>query len=652
MPRSDFYAPVDRKVRPQDDFYRFATNAWVKRNPIPADQASWAAYHKQQDEVLQQLRDLLEKLARRRNLDPESRKLVAYWRVAMDEELAEKLGADPLVEELARIDAADNRKELPELIARLHNLGAGPFWDYAVAPDIKRNDRHIVELFQSGTCLPERDYYLKTDARSKKIRAEYLKAIARLMRLAGWSRQDAEAAAQTVLALETRLAKASMSSVELRDFQSQYNKMSPAALGKKAKLDWKDYLAAVGVPAAHMRQVIVCQPAFMAECAAILNRAPLEDIKTYLSWHLVESSAPYLSEDFVQASFAFFGKVLSGRKRMRPRWKRAVSELDDMVGFLLGKHYVKEHFPEEAKRRVDALVDDLFAAYRARMSSLPWMSVKTMTKAIEKLDVMRRKIGYPAKWRSYAAFRPDESSFLAMNWAAMRYVVDRGLKKLGKPVDRSEWGMTPQTVNAYCDFVFNEIAFPAAFLQRPHFDKDWIDALNYGAIGSVIGHELTHAFDDQGAQFDKDGNLRNWWAKQDKERFDAEAQRFVKQYGKYVVVDRMKCNGKLTLGENIADVGGIAIAYDALERRVGKQRMHRKQGAYTPAQLFFISYAQTYAGSFRAEEMRRRLQTDPHAPPALRVNAALPNLAEFHEAFGIRPGDKLYRKPADRVQIW
>lgn len=652
MPQSDFYAPVDPEVRPQDDFYRFATNAWVRRNPIPADQASWATYHKLQDEVQEQLRSLLEKLSRKRTLNPEGRKLAAYWQVAMDEELAERLGADPVAEELARIDAIDSRKELLALIARLHNLGAGPFWDYAVAPDIKRNEQHIVELFQSGTCLPERDYYLKNDARSKRIRAEYLKAIAKLMHLAGWTMRDAAAAARTVLDIETRLAEASMSSVELRDIPAQYNKMSPAILAKNAKLDWKGYLAAVGVPARHMRQVIVCQPKFMKECAAILNRVPLEDIKTYLSWHLVESSAPYLSKSFVQADFAFFGKVLSGRKQLRPRWKRAVSELDGMAGFLLGRYYVEEYFPESAKRHVDALVDDLFAAYRARMSALPWMSVRTMAKAIGKLDVMRRKIGYPAKWRSYAGFKPDASSFLAMHWSGMRFAVQRGLAKLGKPVDRSEWHMTPQTVNAYCDFVFNEVVFPAAFLQKPHFDKGWNDALNYGAIGAVIGHELTHAFDDQGAQFDKDGNLKNWWATQDKAKFTAEAERFVKQYGRYVVIDRMKCNGRLTLGENIADVGGLAIAYDALVRHVGEERMHRKQGRYTPAQLFFISYAQSWASSFRTEEMRRRLQTDAHAPPSLRVNAALPNLEEFHEAFGIRPGDKLYRKPGDRVNIW
>lgn len=653
MPRTPaFFSPhLDKKIRPQDDIFQYATKAWAKAHPIPKSQSAWSTFNVLDDEVQHQLKSLLDKLAKSRTTDPEAKKLREYYRAGMDEKLANKLGAEPVLEELARIDAIDSRAELPALMAHLHNLGAGPFWDWCIGPDYKKNTINIVELYQSGLGLPDRDYYIKNDAKSKKIRVAYLKTIARLMKLAGWSASESAAIAKTVFEIETRLAKASMSRVELRDIPAQYNKMSPAALQKTANFDWKGYLDAVGIPTKHVRTLIACQPKFMKESAAILKKTSLDDLKAYLSWHLVLSAAPYLSDEFVKASFDFYGKVISGKKEQRPRWKRVISDIDDSIGELLGKRYVKEYFPESAKKRVDALIDDLFATYRARMTALPWMSVKTMAKAIEKLDAMRRKIGYPTKWENYAAFKPDSSSFLAMSWAATRYGVKREIKKLGKPVDRNEWGMTPQTVNAYCSFTFNEIVFPAAFLQKPFFHKDWSDALNYGGLGSVIGHELTHAFDDQGSGFDKDGNLKNWWSKADKVKFDAEAKRFVKQYGAYEVVDGLKCNGELTLGENIADVGGLAIAYEALERRLGK-KLHVKSGGFTPAQEFFIANAQGWGGNMRPEERRRRVITDPHAPHDMRVNVAFSNLQEFHDAFDVKPGDKLYRKPADRVGIW
>ena len=648
-----FYDPtLDKKIRPQDDFYRYANDAWIKANPIPASHAIWRSSDTLTDAVQFRLKAILERLAKSRTRDADATKLRAYYATGMDERLAERLGAKPLAGDLARVAALEDRAKLPALIARFHNMGIPAFWDWYVGPDLKRNDETIFEVNQDGLGLPDRDYYLKGDAKSRKVRAEYAKAVARLMRLAGWPARDAASAAKAVLRIEKALAEASMSRVELRNFHAQYNKMSPAALTKVAPgVDWRAYVAAVGVRPAHARKIIVCQPKFMKAAAAIVAKAPLADIRTYLSWHLVANAAPYLNDAFVRAHFAFFGKVLSGKKEIRPCWKRVINELDGHVGFLLGKQYVKEHFPESAKRRIDALIDDLFAAYRARMTTLPWMSVDTMAKAIEKLDAMRRKIGYPKKWRSYAAFRPDASSYLAMHRAGVRFHVRRALGKLGKPVDRSEWGMKPHEVNAYCSFIFNEIVFPAGILQKPFFDASWDDALNYGGIGAVIGHELTHAFDDKGAGFDKTGNLKNWWKKSDKRKFDAAARRVVAQYGEHVVIDGMRCNGALTVGENIADIGGLAIAFEALGRRLGS-RLDEKAGEFTHAQRFFIAYAQTWAGSTRPAEARRRVMTDPHAPSELRVNVALPNLQAFHDAFGIRPGDKMYRKPADRVGIW
>lgn len=653
MPRTpDFYSKtLDKKIRPQDDLYEYTNKAWVKAHPIPKSQVAWSTFNVINDDLQYQLKALLDKLAKSRVADPEMKKLQAYYRVGMDTKLANELGIDPILEELARIDAVDTREEIPALLGRLHNLSSYGFWDWAVGPEWKDNTRNVLELFQSGLGLPDRDYYTKTDATSKKLRAEYLKAIAKMMKLAGWSAKDAAAAAKTILALETKLAKASLTSVELRDIKAQYNKMNVAKLRDTADFDWDTYLAAIGVPKKHTKHMIVGHPKFMKESAAILKKGKLEDIKVYLSWHLIQSTAPFLGDDMVKARFDFFEKILSGRKEQKERWKIVIGNIDARLGDLLGKLYVKKHFPESAKKRIDVLIDDLFATYRARMTALPWMSVGTMAKAIEKLDAMRRKIGYPKKWRSYAAFKPDESSYLAMRWAAIRFMVKHELAKLDKPVDRGEWHMTPQTVNAYCNFTFNEIVFPAGILQKPFFHKDWSDALNYGGIGAVIGHELTHAFDDQGANFDKDGNMKNWWSKEDKKKFNAEAKRFVKQYSAYTVVDGLKCNGELTLGENIADVGGLCIAFEALSRRT-KGDMYTKKNGFSPAQEFFIGYAQSWAGSMRPQELRNRVITDPHSPKELRVNVATSNLQELHDAFDIKPGDRMYRKPEDRIAIW
>lgn len=652
MATPDFYAKaLDKKSRPQDDFYQYANGPWLKANPIPATHTAWSSFGVLREETDERLKGILLKLASAKRLDAEQEKLVAYWRVAMDERKAEELGTDPLMEELARIDAIESRDELVPAVARLHNLGVNVFWDYVIDADRKRNDVNAIHLWQNGLGLPDREYYVKKDARSARTREGYLKAVARMMRIAGWSAKDAASVADAVLRIETRLAKASMTGAEQRDVEATYHKASINKLAKEAPLDWKGYLLALGIPEEHARTVIYGQPRFMTESAAILGRSHIEEIKAYLSWQCVLAAAPYLNEALGQASFAFFAKELSGQKERKPRWKRAIAEIDDEIGFLLGKEYARAYFPAAAKKRIDSLIDDLFATYRARMSALPWMSVKTMAKAIEKLDAIRRKVGYPDKWQSYASFKPDDTSYLHMHWAAVRYHVRRGIARLGKPVDRSRWGMRPHTVNAYCDFVFNEIAFPAGILQKPFYDKDWSDALNYGAIGSVIGHELTHAFDDQGSRFDKQGNQRSWWTAADRKRFGEQAEALVRQYGEQVIVDDIRCDGQLTLGENIADIGGVAIAYEALSRKLAG-RMDARSGGYTVAQQFFIAYAQTENGVYRDGEARRRAVIDRHAPSRLRVNVVLSNLDEFHEAFDIRPGDRMYRAPEERVRIW
>lgn len=649
-----FYSPLlDPRIRPQDDLYAYANKGWIKKNPIPASQASWSSFSALHDTVQHQLKALLEGIAKKKKVDRETEKLQAYWQVAMDEKKAEAVGSEPLLEELARIDAIDTKDELPALIAHLHNRGVSVFWDYYIGADDKDNTTNIIQLYQSGLGLPDRDYYLTKDESSEKTRAAYLRTITRLMKLAGWSSKDAAGAATTVMRIETELARNSMTRTELRDIKAQYNKMSLTQLTKKApSVAWTRYISALGIDLKHASKVIVCQPQFMTASSDLIRKNTLRDIQTYLSWHLIIESAPYLNNAFVQASFDFFGKVISGKKEMQPRWKRALAELDDLVGELVGKAYVAKYFPPTAKKRIDTLIDDLFATYAARIQALPWMSVPTMAKALEKLAAMRRKVGYPTKWRSYADFKPDTDSYLAMHWAGIAYVVRRSIKKLGKPVDRSVWSMTPQTINAYNSFTFNEIVFPAGILQKPFFDAAWPDALNYGGIGTVIGHELTHAFDDMGAQFDKDGNFKNWWGASDKKKFAAEAKKLAAQYSAYHVIDTLNCNGELTLGENIADIGGVAIAYEALARRIGEKAMHVKKNGFTPAQTFFIAYAQSECGSVRPQELRRRVITDPHAPSFLRVNAALPNLQEYHDAFAVQAGDKLYRKPEDRVSIW
>ena len=647
-------ADIDTAVSPSRDFFRYANGAWLRANPIPPSERGWGIGNLVQEETYARLRSVCEDAASNTSA-PEgsnSRKIGDFYAAAMDTANIEKLGIAPLSPDLERIGAIRDPAGLLETIALLQTYGADPLFAPFIGQDEKNSAAWSFHLYQGGLGLPNRDYYVNTDARTANIRREYVSHVAAMFMLMGESRETAGRHSDIVMALETRLAKASRKLEDLRDPYRNYNRLSLRELEKLApSLRWERLLPAMAVR--NIDSVVVGQPEFYREVERLLRTQPLEEWKVYLRWTLVNHFASTLSSPFEREHFRFYQTVLSGVKEPRPRWKRALDAEERAVGDMLGQLYVERYVPPAMKQRYTALVEDIFTAYADRIRGLDWMSATTKEKALAKLHAVTRKVCYPDRWKDYSALRVDRSSYCANQIRAGVWDYNYHASKLGKPVDRTEWEMTPQTYNAYYNPSNNEIVLPAAGLMIPGVPDSLVDdAIIYGYAGaSTIGHEVTHGFDDEGRQFDAAGNLRNWWTKEDEARFNAKANLMVDQFQHYVVLDSLHINGKASLGENIADLGGVVIGYEAfMKTREG--RTDTLIDGLTPEKRFFLAYAYSWLGQIRDESLARQVMTDVHAPGFLRVNGPLADVPEFYRAFNVRPGDPLYRPDSLRVKIW
>jgi putative endopeptidase len=641
----------DLSVKPQDDFYRFADGTWNKNNPIPAEFSRWGAFIILGDENVANLNKLcIAAAASGAAGTPVERMVGDFYASGMDESAANAAGFKPIQPELDRISGLKTPADVMLEIGHLHSLGIPAAFMFFSGADAKNSDMDIAQLRQGGLGLPSRDYYVNDDEKSKTLREQYVHHVSTMLQLLGDTPEVGDAGAQTVLRLETVLATNSLSPEVLRNPYASYHKVPLGDLAHHTSgIDWPAYFKETGAPA--FDEVNFQQPDFFKALSSQLASAPVSDWQVYLRWHLIHTLAPYLSEAFDQEDFHFYGTILSGTTKQLPRWKRVVNETDSDIGEALGQLYVAKYFPPEAKAQILSLVANLRAALRADLATLPWMDDATRQKAIVKLDAYTVKMGYPDKWRDYSSLVVDRGSYALNVMRAYQFEQRRILNKIGKPVDRSEWGMTPPTVNAYYNPPRNEIVFPAGVLQPPFFDPKADDASNYGAIGVVIGHEMTHGFDDRGRQYDPRGNLTDWWTPESANRFKERAAGIVKQFSGYTVLDGVHLIGERTQGENIADLGGLKIAYAALEKDLqGKSR--EPIDGFTPEQRFFLSFASVWRGSIRPEELRKRVKTDPHSPWEFRVNGPLSNLDEFAAAFDVPEGAPMRRPAADRVTIW
>jgi predicted metalloendopeptidase len=645
-------AAIDPGVRPQDDFYAHANGRWLKATTFPPDKAYIGAAEQIHDTTQQHLRTLVEE-AQRRPADADARKIGELYASFMDEATVEQRGLAPLRAELAAIDAVTDGRGLAALMARLGAIGVGMPIGMYIGQDDRDATRYVPSLVQSGLGLPNRDYYLNLDdAKFAAVRDKYVEYLTTLLTLGGQHAAGAAAGARAILALETELARAQWSAVENRDPVKAYNRVALTDLAALAPgLDAPAYLAAAGL-AGRTPDVLVRQPSYLTGLGRLVAATPLPTWKVYARAKLLGAYSPYLGRAFVDNRFAFAGTVLSGTTENRPRWKRGIALVDESIGEGLGRAYVARYFPPASKARMDAMVDNLRAAYRESIVTLDWMGPATRAQALAKLAKFNTKIGYPARWIDYATLEIRRDDLVGNVMRARRFEDTRQLAKLGQPIDRGEWQMNPQTVNAYYDASMNEIVFPAAYLQKPNFDPDADDAANYGAIGSVIGHEISHGFDDEGAQYDGDGNLRDWWTDADKTRFAAKTKALVAQYDAFVAVPpAYHVNGELTLGENIADNSGLAIAWKAWQRSLNGKPAPVIDGL-TGAQRFFYGFAQAWRGKARDDALLALIKSDPHSPDEFRVLGTLRNHPAFDATFGLKPGDGMYLPPTERVSIW
>lgn len=643
---------LEPTIRPQDDFYHHVHRRWMDANPIPETEARWGLFTKLRFDVEKQLKAIVTELDGRSDLPVKSpeRKIRDFYRSGMDMKRRNALGISPLSALLNRIASVKDVDALQIIIADLELIGVSAPWGASVDQDMKASDTYALYLGQDGLGMPDRDYYLKDDAESVRVRDAYRTHIARVFQLMGRGKKDAETARDTVLALETKLARASMSKEDMRDPEKIYHKFSPAKLQKLTPhIDWSRYLTRIGGTKADY--YLVLQPEFFVAVSDLFESVSLADWQTYLSFHLVNDYAGALSQSFIKQNFAFYSTTLSGVTAIKPLWRRALGSTNSALGEALGKLYVAKHFPPEAKKKMDVLVQDLFTAYEARLKSLDWMSPATKRKALKKLASFNCKIGYPKKWRSYTALEVKEHDYVGNLMRANTFEHKRQMRRLGTPMDYSEWLMYPQTVNAYYQPTMNDIVFPAAILQPPFFSFTADDALNYGSIGSVIGHEITHGFDDEGSKFDAKGNLKSWWTDEDRKRFMAKAKKVEKQFNTYEVADGLKVNGKLTLGENIADLGGLSIAYDAYQLHLARAGREDIDGL-TPEQRFFIGFSIFERENARPEFTKMQVLTDPHSPGVFRINGPVSNFTAFYETYNVQKGDGHYRTPKDREMVW
>ena len=644
-------ANLDRTCKPCDDFYQFAAGGWIKNNPIPPEYPAWGSFITLTDKNQQALRVILDEASANKSAAPGSneQKIGDFYASCMDTGAAEAQGLKPLAPDLAEIEAIHDVASLIDTGAHLQAQGASVLFGFGSDQDFKDSSKVIGEANQGGLGLPDRDYYTRDDDDSKKLREQYVEHVAKFFTLMGDSQEKAGAEAKTVLAIETSLAKASMTNVELRDPEKVYHKMSATdAQALTPHLSWQAYFQAIGSP--KLTEINIGQPDFFKALDGMLTGVSLADWKAYYRWHLIDRSASLLSDPFVQESFNFNGRILTGSKEIRPRWKRCSSAVDQQLGEALGQVYVQKYFPPAAKARALELVNNLIAALHDDLQTLPWMSPATRKAATEKLEAFTVKIGYPDKWRDYSALKIDRGSFVLNTLRGTQFKNARDLAKIGKPVDRGEWGMTPPRVDAYNDSQLNEIVFPAGILQPPFYDPQRDDAYNYGGIGAVIGHEITHGFDDQGAQFDLRGNLKNWWTPEDLKSFKDRGECIAKQFDGYEVEKGLHQNGKLVEGESIADLGGVTLAYAAFQKSLAGKTRETDANGFTPEQRFFLGYAGNWAVNFRPELARLQANSDPHPVPRFRANGPLSNMAEFAKAFGCKKGDAMVRE--NSCKIW
>jgi putative endopeptidase len=643
---------LDKTCKPCEDFFNYANGEWLKKNPVPAAYPSWGRFNELAERNREQLHGILEGAAANSKAPAGSneQKIGDFYSSCMDEKQVNAAGAKPLDPEFGRIAGLASVADLQAEIARLQSSGVGGLFEFGSTQDMKDSTRVIGGADQGGLGLPDRDYYTKTDDKSKEIRGQYQDHIAKMFALVGDDTLKAAAEAKTILGLETKLAEASLTNVERRDPEKTYHKMSrPELQTLTPNWSWDTYFREIGYT--NIDSVDVSAPKFFETMSRELTDVPLNDWKIYFRWHLVNAAAPWLSQPFVDEDFNFKGRVLQGTKELLPRWKRCVSATDHRLGEALGQIYVEKYFPPRAKARAQEVVGHLIDALRDDLQTLPWMGPATRQQAVAKLSTFVRKIGYPDKWRDYSSYHVERISYATNQMRGAEFAFKRDLNKIGKPVDRTEWDMTPPTVNAYYNAEMNEIVFPAGILQPPFFDPDADDASNYGGIGAVIGHEMTHGFDDQGRKFDAQGNLRDWWTPEDEKNFNERAQCVKKQLESYKVQGDLHENGDLVLGESIADLGGLNIAYRALEKEQGDNRPPLI-GGFTTGQRFFLAYTQIWATTDRPEFERLMLNTNPHPLGRLRAIAAPSNMQAFSQAFGCKEGDALVRPAAIRCQIW
>ena len=645
-------ANMDTSVKPGDNFFLYANGTWLKNNPIPKSETRWGSFNELQENNYKALHKLLDSAAAIKNAPKGTlvQKVGDFYRTGMDSNAINKAGLTPLKGLMARISSVKDVNGLIAEIAKEHTEGVGTVFSFGISPDDKNVTNEICQFGQGGLGMPGREYYFDKDARTTKIREAYKAYIPKMLVLMGSDKAAAEKEAEAIYNLELALAGASMTRVEMRDPYLQYNKFNIAGIDQLTPgLEWKSLLGQLKVNG--QDSLIVGVPKFFTEVSAQLKATPLETWKMYLKFHLVNGMAPYLSSDFDAARFDFYGKTMRGQLEQRARWKRIMQVVDGSIGELLGQLYVDANFKPEAKKRMLELVNNLQQTYADRIMKLDWMSDATKKLALIKLNGFMKKVGYPDKWRDYSALTVVNNDFVKNILASSEWSYNYELNKLGKPVDRSEWGMTPPTVNAYYNPGFNEIVFPAGILQYPFYDPKADDAVNYGGIGAVIGHEMTHGFDDQGRLYNADGNLSNWWTPADSANFTMKANMVVDQFDKLIVMDTTHANGSLTEGENLADLGGLNIAYEAFKKT--KEGMsNTKIDGLTPDQRFFLSWAQVWRANTRPEELASRLKTDPHSPSELRCNVPTSNMEAWYKAFDVKPGDKNYRAPADRARVW
>ena len=638
---------MDPGVDPCTDFFTYSCGGWLKKNPIPPDKTGWGLSAKLADDNRVLLREILEEAAAPApDKDPVKQKIGDYYTACMDEKTIEAAGASPLKAQFEQISQMHSKRDIARIAAGMVNTGA--LFDFSSDQDYKDSTQVIAEVDQDGLGLPDRDYYVKTDPKSVELRQAYLAHVQKMFELLGDSPSVAATEAQTVMRIETALANGSLTQVERRDPKQLYHKMTREQLeALSPSFDWKQYFSETGQPG--LSTLNMTAPEFFKAMEAELQKEDLESWKAYLRWHLVHAGAPYLSSAFVNADFDFFGKTLSGAQELEPRWRRCVSYTDNHLGEALGQAYVKRAFPPEAQQRAQKMVKEIELAMEHDIQSLTWMSPETKQRALEKLHAVANKIGYPDKWRDYSTLTISRNDAMGNAMRARTFEFHRQLAKIGKPVDRGEWGMTPPTVNAYYNPQINDINFPAGILQPPFFDPKADDAPNYGDMGATIGHELTHGFDDEGRQFDAQGNLRDWWTAEDGKQFEQRASCVSDQYSQYVAVDDIKINGQLTLGENVADLGGLMLAYMAWQDETRGKKLDSIDG-FTPEQRFFIGYGQSWCSNTRDESQRMYATIDPHSPDKYRANGVVANTPEFQQAFHCKAGSAMVRE--NRCRVW